>query len=259
LDWQLPGDLPELRRGESGDPPHIEVDYGDLPPQGDIRPRTPQEAVEYWTQRLQSNPDQVQAYHHRAHAYEKLGERRKAIADFTAAIHRQPGNAPFYECRGRNYLALKEHAHAAADFEKALELKPDQADLCNNLAWLLVAGPKELRDGKKAVPYAERAVGLAPMNWAYHNTLGLALYRADHYQDAIAPLEASLKGSGGRTDGFDLFFLAMCHFKLGDPAKAKDCFNRAVKWIEGQKNLHAQWAEELKMFRAEAEEVLGKK
>jgi serine/threonine protein kinase/WD40 repeat protein/Tfp pilus assembly protein PilF len=258
LDWHLPGDLPELRRGESGDPPHIEVDYGDLPPQGDIRPRTPQEAVEYWTQRLQSAPDDVRAYHHRAHAYEKLGERCKAIADFTAAIQRQPGNAHFHECRGRNYLALKEHAHAAADFEKALELKPDQADLCNTLAWLLVAGPTELRDGKKAVPYSERAVELAPLNWAYHNTLGLALYRADRYQNAIAPLEASLKGSSGHTDGFDLFFLAMCHVKLGDPAKAKDCFDRAVKWIEGQKNLHPQWAEELKTFRAEAEELLGK-
>jgi tetratricopeptide (TPR) repeat protein len=138
-------------------------------------------------------------------------------------------------------------------------LQPDQADLCNNLAWLLVAGPKELQNSKKAVTYAERAVRLSPMNWHCHNTLGLALYRADRYQDAITPLKASLEGNNGRTDGFDLFFLAMCYAKLGDQAKAKDCFDRGVKWVDGQKNLAGQWAEELKAFRAEAEKVLAKK
>src|SRR5262249_27143031 len=210
----------------------IEVDYGELPSQWDTRPRTPQQAVEHWTQRLQSNPEQVQAYHHRAHAYEKLGERRKAIADFSAAIQRQPGNAHFHECRGHNYLALKEHAQAVADFEKALEFQPDQPGLCNNLAWLLVAGPHELRDGKKALTYAEHAVELAPKNWHYHNTLGVALYRAGRYLEAIAPLEASLKGNGGSTDGFDLFFLAICHAKLADPGNANTRYHPPPKLLD---------------------------
>jgi tetratricopeptide (TPR) repeat protein len=259
LDWQLPGPPPAIQEEKHTSSPRIEIDYGELPKQGNTSKETPQEAVKRWTQCLQSNSEDVDAFHHRAHAFEKLGERHKAIADFTAAIQRQPGNAHFHECRGRNYLALKEHAQAIADFEKALELKPDQADLCNNLAWLLVTGPKDLRDGKKAVPYAERAVKLAPTNGHYHNTLGLALYRAERYRDAITPLEASLKGNSGSTDGFDLFFLAMCYAKLGESEKAKECFDRAVKWVEGQRSLQPRWAEELKMFRAEAEEVLGKK
>ncbi|HKB41633.1 MAG TPA: tetratricopeptide repeat protein, partial [Gemmataceae bacterium] len=256
LDWDLPPYPPSPRMEDPSRPVHVQVDYGDLSHNGETRQPTPQEAVEFWSQRLRNNSEDVHAYHHRALAYEKLGERSKAVEDFTAAIQRQPDNAHFYECRGRNHLALKDRSQAAADFEKAMELKPDQAHLCNDLAWLLVAGPKELHNGTKAVPYAERAVKLAPKNWWYQNTLGVALYRVNRYQEAITPLEASLKGNSGKTDAFDLFFLALCHAKLGDAAKAKDCYDQAVKWVDGQKNLPAAWIEELKAFRAEAEEVL---
>jgi tetratricopeptide (TPR) repeat protein len=129
----------------------------------------------------------------------------------------------------------------------------------NNEAWRLATGPVGERDPAKALKLIQEALKREPNNATLLNTLGVAQYRGGQYAAAIITLERSLAAGKDESDGFDLFFLAMCHAKLGDAARAKDCFDRAVRWTEGQKNLPAQYAEELKAFRAEAEQVLNGK
>ena len=51
----------------------------------------------------------------------------------------------------------------------------------------------------------------------------------------------------------------MCHAKLGDRTKAKDCFERAVRWWEKQKGLSPQYVEDSRRSAGEAESVLQAK
>jgi serine/threonine-protein kinase len=139
------------------------------------------------------------------------------------------------------------------------ELVAQNPEALNAQAWQLVTGPAEQRDLAKALELIQKAVKVEPENACFLNTLGVVQYRNGLLPEAARTLEKSLAGRKGEYEAFDLFFLAMCHAKLGARARAKDCFDRAVKWCDGQKNLAADQVEDLKAFRAEAEAVLGLK
>jgi WD40 repeat protein len=126
----------------------------------------------------------------------------------------------------------------------------------NNEAWLLATGAPEKRDPARALQLIQQALRDDPDNPTFLNTLGVVQYRNGQHAQALVTLEKSLAAGKGKSDGFDLFFLAMCHARLGDATKAKDCRDRAVKWVAAQKNLPAQHQAELKAFRTEAETEL---
>ena len=153
----------------------------------------------------------------------------------------------------------KEPAKALAALRKAIEIAPSHALAQNNLAWLLLTGPKELRDAAQALSQARKAVELEPDQYLYRNTLGVALYRTGQFAQAVPVLEQSLAEGKGEADAFDLFFLAMCHQRLGAPAKAKDCLAAGRHWFqEHQDKMPADWVQELSAFQAEAAAVLAR-
>jgi serine/threonine protein kinase/WD40 repeat protein/Tfp pilus assembly protein PilF len=152
----------------------------------------------------------------------------------------------------------KKHNEALLALREAIKIDPSHSMANNNLAWLLLAGPKELRDAKAALPPARKAVELEPQTALYLNTLGVALYRNSEYAEAIPVLEKSLAASHGDSDGFDLFFLAMCHHGLGKTDKAKECFERASKWMNEKRDIPSHWLAELAEFQAEAKGVLAR-
>jgi tetratricopeptide (TPR) repeat protein len=137
------------------------------------------------------------------------------------------------------------------------ELPQPNAQQLNNLAWELATGPAHLRDPERAVSLARKAVARSSGTAIYLNTLGVALYRTGQYAEAIATLEESLAASKGESDAFDLFFLAMTRRQLGQTARARAEYDRALRWRRDHSNLPAPWIAELDAFQAEAEAVLA--
>src|SRR5262249_52986212 len=103
---------------------------------------------------------------------------------------------------------------------------------------------------------ARKAVELAPGQLAYHNTLGIALYRNDRFREGVTELEKCL--AANHSPAADLFFLAMCHHRLDDAGKAKDCRERAGRRFEEQRGqFRPEQIEELAQFQTEADAVLS--
>jgi WD40 repeat protein/tetratricopeptide (TPR) repeat protein len=200
-------------------------------------------------------PQDSWAYHLRALAHKRLGQWQQALDDYFQAIQRAPERLYLLAGRGRTYLQMGETDKAAADFRKASERKPEQA---NRLAWELATAPNAShRVPSLAVELAGHAVRLAPAEATYWNTLGVAHYRAGDWKTAIQALEEAEKLAPGKEFSFNAFFLAMCYQQLGDAARAQDYYERAVRWCqENQGKLSAAQQQELKVFRAEAEDVL---
>ncbi len=265
LDWDAPAysDLDPARASLALLTP-LRVNYGFLPWLDRHFDDRGAVLLERYTARLMDEPNDADALHHRAHAYATLLRYPEAIDDLTRAIHLRPDDAHYRAVRGTVYRWMKQYQPASADLEAAVALEPEQwvfrqslAFCCNNLAWPLANGPVARRDLDRAVALARRAVELHPSEGTYLNTMGVVLYRAGHYAEAIAILERSRAANRGRLDGFDFLFQAMAHHRLGHGDQARESLDRAARWQREPKNLDGIKAAELLQFSTEAEAVLA--
>jgi tetratricopeptide (TPR) repeat protein len=264
LDWEMPPYPPEADAGQG--PLTLEVE-GPVPGASSGSPREALQArLALYSLAAELAPYHPEPYHQRGHVFAQLGRPREAVADFTAALHWRPPGQPrlllhLHAARAASLWRRKEYARARDDLRRAVALDGANLAACNDLAWLDVAGPESLRDPQEALPLAERAVAARPDDWRYLRTLGVVYHRLGEQEKAAVALERSLR-QGGEAAGANGFFLAMCHWRLGDPAQARDCYGRAARWLQEQREKASPdwtvWGERLRTFQAEAEGVLAK-
>ena len=136
------------------------------------------------------------------------------------------------------------------------ELVSRQRALANNEnAWKLATDPEaNSLDCRRAIELANEAVRLAPEEGAFWNTLGVAHYRARHWDESIRDLEKSMQLMAGKFESYNTFFMAMAQWQRNDREQARKWYDQAVAWMEkNQATLSKTDAEELRRFHAEAD------
>jgi tetratricopeptide (TPR) repeat protein len=265
LDWDAPAYSDLDPAGPRSAPlPLLQVDLSPLGGHSQHDTESAPTLIERYTARLKQEPNDADAFHHRAHALANMKRFAVAIDDLTQAIHIQPGDAHSRRFRASIYRELGQLELAIADLEAAFALEPKMfglretlADACNAWAWELAKAPGPRRDPERALVLSRRAVDLVPDKPNYLNTLGVVNYRGCRYADAIAALSRSFAAYKGQFEAHDLFPLAMAHHRMGHRIQARESFDRAVRWVRDQRNFSADRAVGLARLRAKAEAVLA--
>jgi len=215
----------------------------------------PRDAIEQYRQAVRFNPDDADAQKNLASLLADSGQIAEAFEHLKQVLRLRPQWSAEVHCAMGIALNKAGRPREAIDeFEKALQANPSDVEACNNLAWVLsTTSAEQLRDPRRAVDLASKAVSLDPHRAGALNTLGIALYRSGKWEEAIQWLNRSTKAGGG--SGFDWFFLAMAHERLGHDEEAHTCYRNAVAWMDQ----HAPRDAELRRFQRETEELIAGK
>ena len=213
---------------------------------------------------VELDPELIEAQDGLASALYARGDLAGSRAAYRKVLELNPDHhgALFAEA---GYLAgIGDSGTATALYRRAFDIsaaenaaRPSPTSLNAHALRLLHCRIPELRDPVRAVRWAERAVEMAPLHGYAWNTLGVAHYRAGHYQEAVDALrEAARLRDGG--DGYDWYFLAMAHWKLGEKDKAREAYDRA---LEREKLIDRDqlptFRDEVLRFKREAATLLG--
>ena len=107
---------------------------------------------------------------------------------------REPDKAVWQRLLGDLNQDLGNDAEALAAYEKARTLEPANPETLNNIAWLLVtADDPEVRDARKALDLARKAVSLRPAAAFILDTLAAAYWANNMIDEALDAERAAIK------------------------------------------------------------------
>ena len=143
-------------------------------------------AIADFNQALTINPRYVDAYSNRCLAWTRKAAYTEAIADCTEALHLNPRSAKALYNRGYALDRQGNPGGAMRDYIQALKINPDYIEVFNNMAWIMATSPDaRLRDGRRAVAYAEKTLGNTP-DINFLDTLAAAYAENGRYDEAVA-------------------------------------------------------------------------
>jgi tetratricopeptide (TPR) repeat protein len=148
----------------------------------------PDDAMVHYDEALRLQPDYGDAYFNRGTVLFATGHIDEAIADLTKALEIHPNDTDAHTSLGNALLQKGSPREAIAQYLTALALAPRDPHSRNNLAWVLAtASDSSIRDGAKAVGFAEEAVQLSGgREPRFLRTLAAAYAESGRFSEAIA-------------------------------------------------------------------------
>ncbi len=110
------------------------------------------QAIEFYTQEIMTNPGNSAAWNHRGAIWREQNQYDRAIDDFDEAIRLDPSSAA-YTNRGMAWSGKKQHDKAIADYTAAIRLNPNDADAFHhrgNVWWAKKEYDKAITDYTEA-------------------------------------------------------------------------------------------------------------
>ena len=146
------------------------------------------EAMVHYEEAIRLQPYYADAYYNRGNVLFAKGRIDEAIADWEWTLQLQPNDADAHTSLGNAFLRQGSFKDAIAQYEMAVALAPEDTHSRNNLAWTLATSSDDsIRDGAKAVGFAEQAVVLSGVREPqFLRTLGAAYAESGRFTEAIA-------------------------------------------------------------------------
>ncbi|HTQ58370.1 MAG TPA: tetratricopeptide repeat protein [Bryobacteraceae bacterium] len=153
---------------------------------------------------------------------------KEAFEKFAIVLHDYPKDANVHFRYG-SYMLQQDPDRGVEELRKVLDLDPNHIPTLVGLAAIY----RKRGDMTAARGYADRAVKLAPEDFATHVTLGRVLLDMDDPADAMRELELATKLAPGSPEAH--FNLAVAYAKMGrreDAAHEREEFQRLRKMTE---------------------------
>jgi tetratricopeptide (TPR) repeat protein len=158
----------------------------------------PDKAIKDFSEAIRLNPVAM-LFNNRGIAWLKKMNVDKAIADFSKAIDLDPRGMENHALRGGCWVLKKEYDKAIADFDEAIHLQPKNAGLyvSRGVAW------REKNNADKAIGDFSQAIQLQPSVGAHRLRAEVWLYTKRDFDKAIADYDAMIKLDPKTLDAFE--------------------------------------------------------
>lgn len=220
-----------------------------------LKSTNPNEQIELFTQAIEIEPENLDAYFYRGLAKYSLGDYNGAVLDYTKVLFYKPDADTYYN-RGNAKFALDDFLGAKEDYTKALEIDSDLFDAIYNLALtnfylgeyaeaiegfdkITNAFPTDTKaHAQKAMAYMElkeydeafnnyaKRILLNPDSESFFNR-GLALLSINYYKEAQADFYKAIQLDRENIPAY--FFVSVTHLFLGELTNAVSGFTETLK------------------------------